>query len=287
MADALDTRKGANQMFEDTIIAFVGSGLMAEAMIKGILREKLISPARIIGSDPLAERRRVLAERYGVEVTADNKLAVEDAGIVVLSIKPQVLPAVLKELRGLIPSQAFVLSIIPGARLGSIARGLGHDKVVRVMPNTPAQIGEGMSVWTATPQVSQLERGQAQVILAALGEEVYVEEEKYLDMATALNGSGPAYVFLFMEALVDAGVHLGFSRQVAKRIVLQTVRGAVDFARQSPLHLAQLRNMVTTPAGTTAEALQQLEEGAFRALVSSAVWAAYQRSLELGEWSEK
>jgi len=274
-------------MFEDTIIAFIGSGVMAEAMIKGILREKLMEPNRIRGSDPLAERREILAERYGVEVTADNKVAIEDAGIVVFSIKPQVLPLVLKELRGLIPRHCFVLSIIPGARLETIARGLEHDKVVRVMPNTPAQIGEGMSVWTATSQVSQLERQQAQAILAALGEEVYVEEERYLDMATALNGSGPAYVFLFMEALVDAGVHLGFSREVAKRIVLQTVRGAVDFARQSPLHLAQLRNMVTTPAGTTAEALQQLEEGAFRALILSAVWAAYQRSLELGEQSEK
>lgn len=274
-------------MFEDTIIAFIGSGIMAEAMTRGILKEGLVEPKGIRSSDLLAERRQILAERYGIEVTADNRFAVEGAGIVVLSIKPQVLSIVLGELRGLIPSQGLVLSIIPGARLERIAKGLEHDKVVRVMPSTPAQIGEGMSVWIATPQVSQLQRERVQAILAALGEEVYVEEERYLDMATALNGSGPAYVFLFMEALVDAGVHLGFSREIARRIVLQTVGGAANFARQSPLHLAQLRNMVTTPGGTTAEALQQLEEGAFRALISGAVWAAYQRSLELGERGEQ
>jgi pyrroline-5-carboxylate reductase len=154
------------------------------------------------------------------------------------------------------------------------------------MPNTPAQIGEGITVWTDTPAVTEKQHAQARELLRALGEEVYVEDENYLDMATALSATGPAYVFLFMEALIDAGVHLGFSRHLSERLVLQTMRGAVDFARQSNLHPAQLRNMVTSPGGTTAEALYQMEKGGLRTVLSRAIWAAYQKSKYLGDLSE-
>jgi pyrroline-5-carboxylate reductase len=176
---------------------------------------------------------------------------------------------------------------VAGSRIKVIAEGLGHSAVVRVMPNTPAQIGEGMSVWTATSSVGEQQRAQAQTILKALGEEVYLDDEDYLDMATALSGTGPAYVFLFMEAMIDAGVHLGFSRRVAEQLVLQTIRGSVDFARQLVAHPAELRNMVTSPGGTSAEALYQLEKGGFRTVLSRAIWAAYQKSKYLGELSSK
>ncbi len=267
----------------DARIAFIGSGVMAEAMVKGLLREGLGTGQQIIASDPLPERRELFASSYGTRVTSNNPSAVEDATIVVLSIKPQVLGTISTELKGFIPRQAFLVSILPGVRLATLAEGLDHARLVRVMPNTPAQIGQGMSVWTASAEVAQAQLGQARAMLATLGEEMYVAEERYLDMATALNGSGPAYFFLFLEALVDAGVGLGFARADAERLVLQTARGAVEFARSSPLHLAELRNIVTTPGGTTAAALEEFERGAFRAIVSGAIKAAYHRSLELGE----
>ncbi len=273
-------------MLHDTKLAFIGSGTMAEAMIKGVLDRKLVTAEHIIASGPRVERGQELAARYGVRVTTDNREAARAADIVVLSIKPQVLLPVLQELRGVVPPEALVLSIVAGARITAIAQGMGHQAIIRCMPNTPAQIGEGITVWTDTPAVTERQRAQARGLLSSLGEEVYVEEEDYLDMATALSGTGPAYVFLFMEALIDAGVHLGFSRHLAERLVLQTMRGAVDFARQSNLHPAQLRNMVTSPGGTSAEALYQLEKGGLRTVVSRAVWAAYQKSKYLGDLSE-
>jgi pyrroline-5-carboxylate reductase len=272
---------------KEATVSFIGSGVMAEAMISGILGEGLTSAQNIIASDPREERGKELAERYGVRSRTDNREAASAASIVILSVKPQVMSVVLDDLNGAIDTDALVLSIVAGTRIRIISEGLGHKAVVRAMPNTPAQIGEGMSVWTATPAVSDHQRSQAQGILRALGEEVYVEDEDYLDMATALSGTGPAYVFLFMEALIDAGVHLGFSRRVAQQLVLQTIRGSVDFARRSAGHPAELRNMVTSPGGTSAEALYQLEKGGFRTVLSRAIWAAYQKSRYLGELSSK
>ena len=271
----------------DVTLSFIGSGVMAEAMISGILNNGLTAPDHIVAADPRQERGEELAGRYGVKATTANREAVQAAQIVVLSVKPQVLPAVLQEVQGAVMPEGLVLSIVAGARIGVMAAGLDHQAIVRAMPNTPAQIGEGMSVWTATGEVSEEQRRQAQSILQALGEEIYLEDENYLDMATALSGTGPAYVFLFMEAMIDAGVHLGFSRRIAQQLVLQTVRGSVDFARQSVAHPAELRNMVTSPGGTSAEALYQLEKGGFRTVLSRAIWAAYQKSQYLGELSEK
>jgi pyrroline-5-carboxylate reductase len=269
-------------MLNHAQLAFVGSGVMAEAMIKGLLNQKLVAPERIVASGPRAERGRELEERYGVRWTTSNVEAVEDADVVVLAVKPQVLSRVMAELHGKIGAKALVLSIIAGARIMNIAAGLGHEAITRAMPNTPAQVGAGMTVWTAAEQTSAEQQNQARAILAALGEELYVRDETYLDMATALSGTGPAYVFLFMEALVDAGVHLGFSRRIAQKLVIQTVLGAALFAQQSGLHPAQLRDMVTSPGGTSAEALYQLEKGGLRTVLSRAVWAAYQRSRILG-----
>jgi pyrroline-5-carboxylate reductase len=267
----------------DMRIAFIGSGVMAEAMIAGLLREKLSPPANIIAAGPRPERGTELREKFGVRVSTDNLTALQGAQVVILSVKPQTLPALMAELQGKIPAEALVLSIVAGAKLGTLEKGLEHRGVVRAMPNTPARIGEGITVWMASKAVGEGQRRIAAAILSALGEEIAVEDENYLDMATALSGTGPSYVFLLMEAMVDAGVHLGFSRYVAEQLVLQTVQGSAAYARRAGIHLAQLRNQVTSPGGTSAEALYFLEKAGFRTALSKAIWAAYQRTVSLGE----
>ncbi len=263
-------------------ITIIGAGTMGEALIKGLLRQSLIDPGHLIATGPRETRRAKLSERYGVRTTLDNVAAAQDATVVFLSVKPQVLPRVLEELHGHVPADALIFSIAAGVKIATIRRGLDNAYVARAMPNTPAQIGQGITVWTAADTVTGTQREHALLILQALGEAVYVEDEHYLDMATALSGTGPAYVYLFMEALIDAGVHLGFSRRISEQLVYQTVIGAANFARQSELHPAALRNQVTSPGGTTAEALYHLDKGSFRTVLSRAIWAAYVRSAQLG-----
>jgi len=263
-------------------IVFIGPGVMAEAIIAGLLRQKLAKPENITASGPRTERGEQLQKKYGIKAITDNISAVSHADVVVLSVKPQRLSEVMKGLKGIRPD-ALVLSIIAGASIRKISTGLKHKSVVRSMPNTPGQIGEGITVWTSSKEVTQEQQETARAILGALGDEVYVEDESYLDMATALSGSGPAYVFLFTEALIDAGVHMGFPRRIAEQLVLQTIRGSVSYYHQAERHPATLRNQVTSPGGTSAEALYYLEKAGFRTAISRAVWAAYQRSLELGK----
>lgn len=274
-------------MTQDTKIAFIGSGVMAEAMIRGLLQRELISPHSITCSDPQSQRLDYLAQHYGVNIQPDNGLAVEGADVVVLSIKPQMFAEVGPELAGHLKPSAFLLSIMAGVTTGNIVRRTHHKAVVRSMPNTPAQVGMGVSVWCCTRQVNEAQRRMTTEILKALGIEHQVKREEMLDMATALSGSAPAYVFLFMEALIDAGVHLGFSRQVAKDLVVQTVKGSAEFAAQSDKHIADLRNMVTSPGGTTADALYHLEKGGLRTMLSKAVHAAFVKSQRLSQLSEQ
>lgn len=271
-------------MLQESKITFIGPGVMAEAMIVGLLRKKLAKPEAITVAGPNADRLEFLGQKYQIHGASDNAAAAADADIIVLSVKPQRLDRVLDGLRGKFKPDALVLSIVAGASIDKISGGLKHKCIVRSMPNTPAQIGEGITVWTAAPKVLAEQREMARQILGALGEEIFVEEENYLDMATALSGTGPAYVFLFMEAMVDAGVHLGFPRRIAERLVAQTVRGSVDYyeKRDDPVHLARLRNEVTSPGGTSAAALYYLEKAGFRTAISRAIWAAYERSRQLG-----
>jgi pyrroline-5-carboxylate reductase len=263
-------------------IAFIGPGAMAEAMIGGLIRQKLAEPAQLLASGPRIERVNQLQQKYGVQPFTDNSTAAAQADVVVLSVKPQRLSGVMKHLKGIRP-EALVLSIIAGAGIKKLSAGLKHPAIVRSMPNTPAQIGEGITVWTISEAVSAEQKETARAILSALGEEVFVEDEHYLDMATALSGTGPAYVFMFMEAMIDAGVHMGFPRRIAEQLVVQTIRGSVDFYKSNEVHVAALRNQVTSPGGTSAEALYDLEKAGFRTAISRAIWAAYQRSLELGK----
>ena len=275
-------------MFDNQIITFIGPGVMAEGMISGIIRNEVVASEAIISAGPRQKRLDDLNSKYGITVSSDILAAVEDADVVVLSIKPQSLDHVMTDLNNSLQPGALILSIIAGAPIRKISNGMNHNKVVRSMPNTPAQIGKGITVWTASQEVTTAQREMARQILLALGDEIYLEDEVYLDMATALSGTGPAYVFLFMEAMVDAGVHLGFPRRVAERLVAQTVRGSVDYyqKRDDPVHLARLRNQVTSPGGTSAEALYYLEKAGFRTAISRAIWAAFERSQELGEGGE-
>lgn len=269
-------------MFVDQTIAFIGAGIMGEAMIRGLLSQNIVTPAQIIASDPWAERLAYMREQYAIHVTAKNSEAAEAGQVVVLSIKPQSLDKVLPDIRGHLRRRDLLISILAGTPITKLANGAAHAPVVRAMPNTPAQIGQGITVWTATPEVDETHKQQAQAILGSLGEEIFMDDERYLDMATALSGTGPAYVFLVMEAMIDAGVHLGFSRHIATKLVFQTMLGSVEYAAQSGKHVAELRNQVTSPGGTTASALYHLEKGGLRTVLSRGIWAAYERSVELG-----
>ena len=274
-------------MLRDTTLSLIGSGAMAEAMIRGILNQKLLSPDEITASGPRPERGQELRGRYGIKTVTDNCQAARAGQIVVLSVKPQTVRKVLPEIHDAMAADSLVISIVAGTPIRIIRRGLDISKVVRAMPNTPGQVGRGMTVWTATPEVDELGRRQAQAVLGALGRELYVGDEGDLDRATALSGTGPAYIFLFMEALIDAGVHLGFSRRIAQELVYQTMEGSIAIARETGVHPVELRNRVTSPGGTTAEALYQFEKGGLRTVVSKGVWAAYQRSVALGELGDE
>jgi len=274
------------KILENKKIAIIGSGNMAGAMIGALLRKNGVKPDQINASDPDPEQRELVSGKYGILVVAENQLAVKGAEIIILAVKPQVLPDVFLDLNQNIPENSLVFSIVAGMPISTIQKGLSHQSVIRAMPNTPAQINAGMTVWTDSASVTDIQREEARTILSAMGKELHVEKEDALNMATAVSGTGPTYVFLLAEALVDAAVHLGFSRREARFIVLETLKGSVKFAQKSELHLAQLRNMVTSPGGTSAEAIYQLEKGGMRTILSKAVWAAYQRSQLLGKQAE-
>ncbi|TRZ49837.1 MAG: pyrroline-5-carboxylate reductase, partial [Dehalococcoidia bacterium] len=256
-------------------IAFIGGGNMGEAMLSAILDKGLSPPQAISVSDRDKTRRQHLEQKYGVAVMSDNRQAITRGDVVVLAIKPQNLVEVMDELRGQLNSAQLVLSIIAGARVNTLCLGLSHGSVVRAMPNTPAQIGEGITAWTATPEVTETQKGWASSILGAMGKEIYMDDEKYMDMVTAVSGSGPAYIFLMVESLVDAAVNIGLPQEVAQELVLETLLGSGHFIQRSGKPPAELRRMVTSPGGTTAEALLQLEKGGFSDLIRQAVSAAY------------
>lgn len=267
-------------------IAIIGAGVMAESIVSGLLANQMIAPTQIVASHPRQDRRTQLAARHGIQAVESNSEAVENADLVLLTIKPQVMPAVIAELAGKLNPDQVVISVAAGTSVKQLQNGLKHDAIVRVMPNTPAQVGEGTAVWYATPGVPTVALQKVRLTLGALGMELEVEHEKYVDMATALSGTGPTYVFLMMEALIDAGVHMGFPRRIAEQIVTQTVGGSVSYARHSGKHLAELRNMVTSPGGTSAEAIYQMEKGGLRTILSKSVYAAYKRTQSLAEESE-
>ncbi len=275
------------QLPENIRLAFIGCGVMAESMIAGLLRQKIVKPAQISASHPRIERRTELNKKHGIEVFEHNADAVKslpkENAVVLLCVKPQRLNAVLKELSGIVKPKHLLISIVAGARLDRLSERLKNKFVVRAMPNTPSQIGAGMTAWTCTESVDDSLKQQVKTMLGALGRELHVETENMIDMATSLSATGPTYIFMVMEAMTDAGVHLGFSREISKELVQQTMLGSVLFAIDSQKHPAELRNMVTSPGGTSAEAIYQMEKGTLRTVLSKAIHAAYKRAVELGK----
>ena len=263
-------------------IGFIGGGTMAEAIIGAVLSGKLAAPEDIVVGEPLPQRREALAERYKINVTADNAKAVRGAEIVVLAVKPNQFPTVAAGLKERLRANQTVLSIMAGVTVASLRGGLSHDAVVRVVPNMPAQVGEGMSVWTAVPEVTDDARAKVRLILQAAGRDVYFEEERFIDMATAVSGSGPGFVFLLMEAFSDGAVHLGLSRETARELVVQTFLGSARLAQETGRPVSELRALVTTPGGTTAEGVLVLEEAGLRAAITEALIATYEKSKALG-----
>jgi pyrroline-5-carboxylate reductase len=257
---------------------------MAEAIIAGIRRAGL--DADITVGEPVAERRAALEAAHGVTATADNAAAVGGAEMVVLAVKPQQLDQVVGQISGVIEPDQTVLSILAGVKLHTLGLKLNHGRLIRVMPNTPAQVGEGMSAWTASAEVPDSIREFTGRILDALGVQVYMDDEKLVDVALAVSASGPAFVYVFMESLIDAGVLLGLPHDIAHKLAQQLIIGSGVLARESGKHPADLRNMVTSPGGTTAAGLQALEEAGFRAAVVDAAVAAWERGEELGKGSK-
>jgi pyrroline-5-carboxylate reductase len=267
-------------------ITFIGGGNMGEAIIGALLEKKLSKPIDISVSDISEPRRQYLKKRYGINVTASNREAFSGKDVVVLAVKPQNVTEVLDDLKGFLKPGQLILSIAAGVKISTICQGTGHRNVVRSMPNTPAQIGLGISGWTATAEVTEKQKEWAKTILGAMGKEIYFSDEKYLDMVTAVSGSGPAYFYLFAESLIDAAVELGLSRNEAEVLVSQTMLGAAHLMNMSDKTPAELRRNVTSKGGTTERAIQVFKESGLAEIVSKAVKAACQRAKELGEPSK-
>lgn len=264
-------------------VTFIGGGNMAEAIIKGLLAKGIAKPEDIAVMDIKPARLKYLAEQYKVATHARAADALAGAELVVLAFKPQDLAESAAAIKKLIPPEVPVVSILAGATLAGLRSALEHDALVRTIPNMPAQIGEGITVWTATKEVTAGQRESVRALLSALGKEIFVTVEEQVDMATAVSSSGPAYIFLIIEALTDAGVHIGLPRAVSQELVLQTIVGSAHTVEKLGKHPAELKNMVTSPGGTTTEALRKLEAGGLRHLLIEAVDAAYEKSRKLGK----
>ncbi len=267
----------------DKAYGIIGGGVMGEAIGRSLISTGTASASAIIICDIDARRRSYLESDLGVTVTGEHAEACQAAPVVVLAVKPQDFRTISNSLQGRILPEQLVLSIMAGVNVGTLRNQLGHRALVRVMPNTPAQIGKGMAVWTATPEVNDEQRAIVRRILQTLGIELYVPDERYIDMATAVSGSGPGFFFLILEAMIDGAVQIGMRRELAAEMVYQTALGSAAFAQQSKLHTAVLRDQVTSPGGTTAEGIRAMEQQGVRAGIIEAIVAAYERTLELGQ----
>jgi pyrroline-5-carboxylate reductase len=263
-------------------IGFLGTGNMAEALIKGLIHAKIVEPADILGSDPRASRRKELVDRYGIRAVAENGEIARVADVLVLSVKPQILPAVLTEVAAEVRPGTLVVSVAAGVPIAAIEAILpSGTRVIRTMPNTPAIVGAGATAIAAGPHATAEDVEAARAIFEAVGKTVVLDEEQ-LDAVTGLSGSGPAYVFLIIEALSDAGVKMGLSRYNALALAAQTVMGSAKLLLDTNEHPGRLKDMVTSPGGTAIAGIATLEAGGLRTTLINAVEAATERSRALG-----
>src|SRR6266508_4038259 len=268
-------------------IAFLGSGNMAEALVKGLLAAGTAAKDEIVCAEPRPERREELQARYGIAAIASNTAAVQQAEIIVLSVKPQVMDALLDEIAPAVDPRKLVVSIAAGVPSAAIARRLGAGaRIIRTMPNTPALVGAGATALARGPHATEADIGVAVALFEAVGTAVVVEEH-LLDAVTGLSGSGPAFVFLAIEALADGGVKMGLPRHVAMALAAQTVVGAGRLVLETGEHPGRLKDQVTSPGGTTIAGVHALESAGFRGALIAAVEASARRSRELGELAAK
>jgi len=261
-------------------VSFIGGGKMTTSMVNNLIANKLLLPKQITISDHNKSKNEYFRSKWNIHTINDNYNACKNSDVVILAVKPQAIDKVFNNLENL--SDKLICSVIAGVTLNTYQTKLKSNvKFVRIMPNTPCIIGEGMSVWCS----NQLELDDINVvksILQSFGKEMYVDDEKYLDIATAVSGTGPTYLYLLAESMIDSGVHLGLSREKTKEIVYQTILGSIQYTINSNVHPAILRNDITSPGGTSAEALYILEKNGFRGIISDAIWAAYNKSKQLG-----
>jgi pyrroline-5-carboxylate reductase len=264
-------------------IAFLGAGNMAEALVKGLLRAGVASPQEILCTDRRAERGPELIQRYGVRFGQSNAAAAREAAIVLLSVKPQAMNKLLEEIAPALDASKLVISIAAGVPIAAIERKVGHGvRIVRTMPNTPALVGAGATALAAGEHATEADLAQARALFDAVGKTVVVDEP-LLDAVTGLSGSGPAYVFLVIEALSDAGVKVGLARQQSQDLAAQTVLGSAKLLLETGEHPGRLKDQVTSPGGTAIAGLHTLEAGGLRTTLMNAVEAATRRSHELGK----
>jgi pyrroline-5-carboxylate reductase len=270
-------------MLDRHTIGFIGAGNMAEALIRGLLESKLVTADRLVASDVLEARRQRINDGYGVQAVAENREVAVKASIIIMAVKPQDMGSVLKEIAGAVDETKTVMSIAAGTPIAFIADHLpAKARIVRVMPNAPALVLAGAAAIARGEHATRGDLQVAERIFSAVGKAVVVEE-KQLDAVTGLSGSGPAYVFLFIEALSDGGVRAGLPREVARLLAAQTVLGAAKMVLESGRHPAELKDLVASPGGTTIAGLQAMERGALRGAVMAAVEAATARSRELAK----
>jgi pyrroline-5-carboxylate reductase len=271
----------------ETRIAFLGSGVMAEVMIRGLLTHELASPERIWAAGPRPERAAQLAREHGVRATTDNLEAVAGADLIVLSVKPGTLGKLLRQIRGSLRDDQVVMSIVAGVRTAAIGKALGRAAIVRCVPSLPCRIGRGLTVWTATPEVPGEARETVRSLLRTLGREVYLPDEAQVDRATAAYGTGPALLAQFVKSLEDAAVYLGEPRGLAREMLLETILGTAEMLRASGRPPTELIDEIASPGGITSRALHELSQGRFVAVLTEAVVAAYERTLEIGDELEE
>jgi pyrroline-5-carboxylate reductase len=268
---------------ENPRIAFIGAGNMARSIISGLIAEG-VDPKRISASGPRRENLESVAVQFGIDVATDNQQLARTADVVILAVKPQVLKAVALELRPALDHKPLIISVAAGITTESLGRWLGETQaIVRCMPNTPSQLRVGASGLFANAQVTEAQRGLAERILAAVGVVQWLTDERQVDAVTAVSGSGPAYFFLMMEAMIDAGVELGLTRECAAELTMQTALGAALLAKNSEVDVAELRRRVTSPKGTTEQAIASFEQDNIRAIFQRAMTACAARAVTLSE----
>jgi len=264
-------------------IGVIGAGKIGSAIARGVIRAGLVSKDQVMASDVSDVLRQSIAKELGIKVTPDNGAACDSADIVILAVKPQIVDSVVKEIAKKLGKTKLLVSVAAGVPLSRIEANLAQGaRVVRVMPNIPCVVGAGAAGYAGGAHAKAEDLERVGSILSSFGVGLPVEE-KHLDAVTGLSGSGPAYVFLFIEALADGGVQVGLSREVALKLALQTVYGAARMALESARHLGELRDEVTSPGGTTIAGLYALEQKGFRGTVMDAVVSATRRSQELGK----